>query len=116
VVLPQGVFNPVFLLKGNADFIIVRIFLAAPPDCAGFWIIPDVATVHVQFKTFVKRHICIETHPRFAEVKAGSIAHNNFIFAMICKDNGNSKIGSFMSSCVLDCLIHYSAYIIRNII
>jgi hypothetical protein len=33
---------------------------------------------------------------------------------MICKDNGNSKIGSFMSSCLLVCLIHYSAYMIRN--
>ena len=101
-------------LKGNADFIIVLVFLTAPPDCTGFWIIPDVTTVYVQFKTFVKRRIRIETHPRFADIKARSIVNNDFTLMMICKDNGNGKIGSFMSSCLLVCLIHYSAYMIRH--
>ena len=89
---------PVFLLEGNADFIIVRIFLVAPPDSAGFWVIPDVATVHVQLKPLVQRHIRIETHPRFAEVQARSIINNNLIFVVICKYNRNSKRGSSMSS------------------
>ena len=92
----------------------MRIFLTAPPDRAGFWIIPDVATVHVQFKALVKRRIRKETHPRFAEIKARSVVNDNFVFAMICNDNGNCKIGSFMPSCLLVYLIHYSAYIIRN--
>jgi hypothetical protein len=92
----------------------VKIFLAAPPDSAGFWIIPDVATVHVQFKPLVKRLICIETHPRFAEVQARSIGYNNLIFVVICKYNRNSERGSSMSSCLLDYLIHYPAHIIGN--
>jgi len=94
----------------------VRIFLATPPDSAGFWIIPDVATVHVQFKTLVKRHICIETHSRFAEVQARSIVNSNLIFVVICKYNWNSERGSSISSCLLDYLIHYPADIIGKFV
>lgn len=94
----------------------MRIFLAAPPDSAGFWIIPDVATVHVQFKPLVKRHICIETHPRFAEVQARSIVNKNLIFVVICKYNRNSERGPSMSSSLPDYLIHYPAHIVGNFV
>lgn len=94
----------------------MRIFLAAPPDSAGFWIVPYVAAVHVQFEPFKKRRIGIETHPRFAEVQARSIVNNNLIFVVICKYNRNSERGSVMSSRLLDYLIHYPAHIIGNFV
>ena len=107
---------PVFLLEGNADFIIARIFLAAPPDCAGFWVIPDVATVHVQFKPLAERLICIETHPRFAEVQARPIVNNNRIFAVICTYNRDTERDPSMSSYLPDDLTHYPAHIIGKFI
>jgi len=66
----------------------------------------------MKFKPLVKRPICIETHPRFAEVQARSIVNNNLIFVVICKYNRNSERGSVMSSRLLDYLIHYPAHII----
>ena len=92
----------------------MRIFFAAPPDCAGFRIIPDVCTMNLKFKSLVKRHICIETHPRFAEVKARYIVNKKIFSDMVYEDKRSSKVGSSMSPWLLDYWMHYSAYMIRN--
>ena len=94
----------------------MRIFLAAPPDSTRLWIIPDVATVHMQFKPLVKRLIGIKTHPCFTEVQACSVVNNNLIFTVICKYNGNSERGPSMSSCLTDYLLHYPDHIIGNFV